>query len=379
MDNLGKVSLEYCPDYGAGLQQSLEAALNRLGGIGTFVKNGQSVIIKPNLLTDRAPDQAVTTHPEVVRAVIHILRKHGAVPSVADSPSNVVKIERVWENTGFCKMCSEENVPLLNLEKAGSVSFDVDGFSFCIARPILDADVIINVPKVKTHVLTTLTAAVKNMFGAVPGFQKATLHKLHPTVPDFGKLVAAIYRKVTPHLNIADGIVGMDGDGPSAGRPVRLGFIAASASGFAMDLALCRLLKIDPGSVSYLKYLSQPGTLSEVMSRLEINGTPPDSPELSGFRTPGTLRARLIPGWLVKLLGPLVWLAPEIMSEKCIACGRCVQACPVSALSMAAGQKPVLERKKCIGCCCCHEVCPEKAIRMIQSPFLAFVRRGKMP
>jgi len=382
MKNNSTVALEHCRSYDAAeLHTAMGRLLETIGGMGVFVKHGQNVLIKPNFLTDSTPDEAITTHPEVVRAIIHILKQHGAKPFVADSPSNVVKIEKVWEKTGFKAMCAAENVPLVCLEKSGAVSYKIDGFSFSIAKPILDADVIINVPKVKTHMLTILTGAVKNMYGAVPGFQKMNLHKLHPTVPEFGKLIAAIYRKVPPHLNIADGVVGMHGNGPSAGIPINLGFLAASRDAVALDLTLCRLMNIDPSAVPYLRHLSITGYPEEKQKHIESAGASAESFVIKNFKAPDTLRARMIPGWLVSILAPFVWIAPSI-SGKCISCGRCVKGCPVTALSFVNADKkgkPVLDRKKCIGCCCCHEVCPAKAITMVQSSLLGFVRRSKMP
>ena len=224
MTGQARVALTRCASYSVGVQEAVEQLFALLGGLDAFVKPGQSVLIKPNLLSAREPVEAVTTHPEVVRALIRIVKKHGAEPSVADSSSNVIKIEDLWTRTGFRAVCVEEKVPLLNLEKAGSVACSVNGFSFTIAKPVTEADVVINVPKVKTHVLTIFTGAVKNMYGAVPGFQKASLHKSYPTPREFGDLMAAIYSRAKPHLSIADGIIGMEGDGPSPAGLFRSGF-----------------------------------------------------------------------------------------------------------------------------------------------------------
>jgi len=368
------VSIVKCSNYSRELPEALDRLLSHLGGITSFIKPGQSVVLKPNLLSDHAPEEAVTTHPELVRALIRVARRHGVSPVVADSPANVVKLERVWERTGFRSMCAEENVPLLNLEECGSTAFKVNGFSFSIAKPLLDADVIISISKVKTHVLTVLTAAVKNMYGAVPGFQKTMLHKLHPTPSEFGALMAAIYEKIPPALNIADAVYGMDGDGPSAGRTIHMGFLAASSDAVALDMTLCRMLKIKPDVVPYLT----PYLKGERQRVINVAGENADTVLSEPFRTPSTLRMRLIPRPLVRALAPLVWIRPSV-SNKCVVCGRCVKACPVKALSITNEQKPVLDTGKCIGCCCCHEICPERAIVMAQSPFLAFVRRGKMP
>ena len=380
MNNNSTVALEYCGNYEAReVQAAVDKLFDDLGGVKTFVKAGQSVLIKPNLLTDRTPEQAVTTHPEVVRAIIRILKRHGANPFVADSPANVVKIEKVWEKTGFRKMCDEEQTPLVSLEKSGVIGYNVDGFSFNIAKPVLDADVIINVPKIKTHTFTTFTGAIKNMFGTVPGFQKMNLHKLHSNVADFGKLIAVIYRHVPPHLNIADAVVAMHGEGPSSGQPIRLKFLAASSDAVAMDHAICRLLKINPSTVPYLQYLSVSGSNEETEEQIETVGMLTYNLSMKNFIIPSTMLMHMIPQWLANLLAPFVWIAPSI-SDKCIKCGRCAEGCPTKALSIPHKQSiPVLDHKKCIGCCCCHEVCPAAAITMRQSPLLNFVRRGKFP
>jgi uncharacterized protein (DUF362 family)/NAD-dependent dihydropyrimidine dehydrogenase PreA subunit len=296
---------------------------------------------------------------------------------VADSPANAVKLDRVWERTGFGAMCAAESVPLLNLEQRGSVRFEADGCSFTVARPVAEADVVINLPKVKTHMLTTLTAGVKNMYGIVPGFQKTHLHREHPRPSDFGRLMAAIYRTSPPALTIADAVTGMEGDGPSSGSPVRLGFLAASGDAVALDHVLCRMLGIPPSRVAYLTRLCDTDSgFSESAIRVAECSDDPVPPV--SLRLPSAVPPSLIPRPLVRLLAPLVWIRPGV-SDTCTSCGRCVRACPAAALSAgASGRPPALDPRRCIGCCCCHEVCPAGAIRMVQSPLLSLLRRGPL-
>ena len=366
-ENAKRVAFEACRDYSDSLEDALHRLLAPLGGMAAFVQPGQSVLIKPNMLTDRAPDEAVTTHPEVVRAIVRAVRDCGGNPSVADSPASAAKLEQVWEKTGFRAMCEAEGVPLLNLERAGSLPFTVDGISFHVAKPVLEANVLISVPKVKTHTLTTLTAAVKNLYGTLPGYQKAQLHMAFPSPSEFGRMLRAISSKVRPALHIADGIIGMEGEGPAAGRPVALGFLAAATDAESLDLALCRLLGVSPAAVPYLD-----------AAHFCETPLPPGFPEPLRFRVPSTLGARLIPAPLVRLLGRLIWIRPGISEKACIQCGRCVKACPVKALALESGwAAPRLTPSKCIGCCCCHEICPEKAISMMQSPVVRLLRRGK--
>jgi uncharacterized protein (DUF362 family)/NAD-dependent dihydropyrimidine dehydrogenase PreA subunit len=335
-----------------------------------FVRPGQTVLVKPNLLTDRRPDDAVTTHPELVRALVRCIREAGASPVVADSPAGATRLETVWETTGLARVCAEENVPLENLEKGGATRFEIDGCTFHIAQRVLDADALINVPKVKTHVLTTLTAGVKNLYGAVPGYQKALLHKTHPRPDEFAALIRAIHKVVRPVLNVADGVVGMEGDGPSGGRPVSLGVLAASPDACALDLALCRLLRIDPRSVPYLRG-------SEGHEPVLV-GDPLPMLQPATFALPATTPLRFVPRWVIRRLEPFLWIRPDFRTT-CTRCGRCSQACPASALQVQPGERPVLDPSRCIGCCCCHEVCPAQAITMTQSLLLNLMRGGQLP
>ena len=368
-----KVAIAKCLSYDEGLGQAMHTVLDRIGGIRSFVRPGQSVLVKPNLLSDREPVQAVTTHPEVIRVLARMLKAAGARPFVADSPANVAKVERVWERSGMRAVCREEDVPLVSLEKAGSIPFTVDGMVFAVAKSVIEADVIITVPKVKTHVLTIMTGAVKNMYGVIPGFAKTTLHRNYPTPRRFGALLAALYSKVVPQLAIADGIVGMEGDGPAAGQPVRLGFLAASADSVALDTTLCRLLKVDPRAVPYFAELRRRQLGETDWEHIEVVGDAIDSIAPKRFRVPGTLRSRLIPGWLVAMLRPLVWIRPAF-GDACVPCGLCEKACPMQALRVEKGAKPKLAPKRCIGCCCCHEICPHGAIVMASSPLLNLFR-----
>lgn len=373
-----QVALLQCAAYESA-QDALARLIDGLGGMKAFVRPGQSVLVKPNLLTDRLPAEAVTTHPEVVRGVIRLLKDAGARPWVADSPCNVAALPAVWEKTGVAAVCRAEDVPLVNLEQAGSVRIEESGVAFTIAKPALEAEAIVNLSKVKTHVLTGLTGAVKNLYGTVPGFQKTVLHKLYPRRDEFADLLVSVYGRVKPALSIADGVVGMEGNGPSGGTPVALGFLAASTDAVALDTVVAGLLGMKIEDVSYLEAARRRGIGETDLGRIRLLGDPPAAVAPRRFRLPDTIPTRHIPRWLSRPVGALVWHRPAF-GARCVYCGKCVRACPAGALTQERGQRPVLAADKCIECCCCHEVCPEKAVEMRASPllrFAAFLKRGR--
>lgn len=367
-----RVYTVHCSDY-TSVAGAITRLLDGLGGMATFVKPGQSVLIKPNLLTDARPDEAVTTHPEVVRAVIRAVKAVGASPWVADSPANVADLEKVWAKTGMEALCREESVALINLEQSGSETVEEGGVRFTIARSVLEADAIITVPKVKTHVLTGLTAAVKNMYGVVPGFQKTALHKRYPRAGEFGEMLAAVFGHVKPVLAVADGVVAMDGDGPSAGDPFPLGVMAASADAVALDTVLCGMMGMDPARLSYLAAAARRGFGVCDLRQIVVEGDGAKGIPARACRVPKTVPTALIPQWIVKVIEPLIWHRPAF-NDRCISCGQCVKACPVTALQMKPGERPLLNAKACIACCCCHEICPVHAIEMAPSPLFRMVQ-----
>jgi uncharacterized protein (DUF362 family)/Pyruvate/2-oxoacid:ferredoxin oxidoreductase delta subunit len=360
------------------LQAAIEKTVEPLGGFSAFIAQGQKVFIKPNLLSNHPPEDAITTHPEIARAVIRIVRKMGAVPVIGDSPASAMNLESVITQTGFKKMCDEEKIGFTNLEKSGAEKRTVNGYSFSVAKPIIDADVIINLPKVKTHTLTTLTAATKNLYGVIPGYQKTILHKKHSNVGDFGKLLMAIKEAVPVNLSIADGILALEGDGPgSAGIPKKSDFIAASTSIYALDFIIAQIIGVNYKTVPYLKEFEKQH--KNFIRNIKIEGTPIEDIKTQ-FKIPNTTKAKLILPILkpiIPIVGKWIWIRPSF-DEKCISCGLCAKACPENAIKVKKGTLPILNGKACIGCCCCHEVCPKNAITMTQSPLLNLFKKGPL-
>ena len=357
----------HCADYADALPAAFARLLSESAILPAAAVSGRHVLVKPNLLTDREPDKAVTTHPALLRLVLRHLKSSGAIVSVGDSPASAANLQAVLDRTGVGAVCREAGVPFVSFEQAGADSYETDGFRFAIARPVAEADLIVSLPKVKSHSLTKLTAAVKNLYGAVPGYSKTTLHRLHPRPDDFGRLLQAIWRVLPPTVSIADAVVGMEGQGPANGRPVNLGFLAASADPFALDIALCRILRLRPDTIPYLK-----GTLHAHAP--ECSG---DSIDVKSFDIPvGSHLLGLVPSCVAKLAAKVLWVRPRIDGARCVGCGKCAKACPAGALSPGNGAgaeerpAPALDRHACIGCACCHEVCPKDAIRMTPSPVL---------
>ncbi|MBN2564340.1 MAG: DUF362 domain-containing protein, partial [Candidatus Eisenbacteria bacterium] len=255
---------------------------------------------------------------------------------------------------------------LINFEASGSRQVEGELRSYSIAEPVLSADVIINVPKMKTHMLTLYTGCIKNMYGAIPGFAKGRLHNLAPRPVPFSRHVVDVYSIVRPALHVMDAVVAMEGDGPSGGTPRSVGAIIAGTDPVAIDTIVAGMMGCRDGQVATTRIAAAKGLGVSDRAGIEIMGETPASFDLDGFRLPGTAMLNLIPGPLVRALKPWIWIWPRMSIERgCRAekCGLCVRSCPAEAIRMT-GSGPVVDRKKCIECLCCHEVCPEDAVEV---------------
>ena len=366
-----KISISQCDSYNKeNVQSAIDNCLENLGGLSSFIKSGDKVLIKPNILLAKEPEEAITTHPAVIEAVINAVQKIGAIPFVGDSPGGLVgNVGRHWEITGIEEVCNRLNVEILNFEASGVYEKRINGNHYHIAKPVLDVDFVINVPKIKTHGLTTLTCALKNMYGAIPGLTKVNYHKEAPKPSDFSSLVVDIFALTKPNLNIIDGIIGMEGSGPSSGNPKELGMILASTDGVALDSYICHILGKDPMKVATNKIAYERGLGEANINEIEVLGHQP--PAITDFKWPPGISSSMdmVPNFIVKGLMKFYWSRPAINPDLCTNCKSCVNSCPVEALTIGVNI-PEFNYPECINCLCCIEMCPQKAVHLDKS-FLA--------
>ncbi len=361
------VSISECNSYHIKeVQAAVNNCLDNLGGLSSLIKPDDRVLIKPNILLAKAPEEAITTHPALIEAIIMAVKKTGAVPLVGDSPGGLVgNVDKHWKITGIEEVCKRLDIEILNFEAAGVYKKKINGGHYFIAKPVLDVDFIINVPKIKTHGLTILTCAIKNMYGTVPGLTKVNYHKEAPKPSDFAELVVDIFALSKPGLNIVDGVIGMEGSGPSAGDPKELGMILASTDGVAIDSFISHVLGRDPLKIATNKNAYERGLGEVDISKIEVVGYQPEA--ITDFKWPSTIISLdRVPSSIAKGLMRFWWSRPAIDPEICTKCGRCIKNCPVGALS-AGIEIPEFNYPECINCMCCSEMCPEKAIKLEKS------------
>ena len=374
--SLPKVSLIRCSDYDKGrVEHAVRRAVDLLGGMGQFVRPGSRVLIKPNMLAGKAPDKAVTTHPEVVRAVIRLVKEAGGIPSVGDSNA-MGAFGRVAETTGIAAVASEEGARLVELSDV--VKVDAKGVfkHFEIAREALAADAVINLPKAKTHGQMLLTLSVKNLFGCIPGRRKAQWHfKAGVDRQAFATMLVELNGLIKPALHVVDAVVGMEGNGPGNGTPKAINLIAAGTDGTALDMALSDILGVSPDKLPTIKAAKALGVAPYTIQDLTVVGDFAHLREarVGNFKLSSESSVEwTIPEPIRKLLKEALTTKPRMDSDKCMSCLMCKTACPAGAIS-EKGKSLKIDYRACIRCFCCQEVCPVGAIDVVEGWLLRYL------
>ena len=361
-----KVFLSPCNTYDRKhVDQKIREAFAAFGGVNAIVQPGRRALVKPNLLLSAAPDQAVTTHPAVIEAILKLLLDAGARVTIGDSPG-FGSAARVAAKAGIADVAGRLGVPIVEFNDSVEVAAP-DGSLFRkiqVARAALEADAIINVPKFKTHGQMTLTLAVKNLFGCVVGRRKAQWHMAAGRDRDaFARLLLELWRLLAPSFNIVDGIVGMDGNGPSAGRARPIGVLLAGDDALAVDRTAARIAGLDDERFPLVGAARKIGRFDASLREIEVIGGTVDDVALDDFELPAAVDVEFGPRFLRRTLKNALTARPRVNRRKCRACGICADNCPPRAMAMNDSRIRI-DYSACISCFCCQEMCPQHAIEV---------------
>ena len=333
-----------------------------------LIRPGMRVAVKPNLVTRSAPDECAVTHPVVLCAVVSLLKELGASVVIAESPGGPYTpalLKGIYEHSGCAK--AAEYGAELNLDCTwGELRAPEAKLcrSFSVITPLLEADAIVDVCKLKTHCMMGLSAAVKNLFGAVPGLMKPELHCRFPQKDAFGTMIADLCQALHPVLSIVDGITAMEGNGPTGGRPRHVGALLASRSPYAVDLACTEIIGMAPETIPPLRAAMERGLCPRTAQELVWLCEPASRFAVPDFLQPESKSADFItrlPKFLQPLAARLATPSPQIRTAECVGCGKCAESCPQHTITIRA-HKAVIDYSNCIRCYCCHEMCPKHVI-----------------
>lgn len=365
-----EVSVSKCEDYeNYKVRAAIEESLKPLGGLQSVVKKGDRVLIKLNLLTSKKPDEATTTHPAMARAVVQMVQELGGIPVLGDSPggrNTPGSIKALMNKTGMQAVADETGCEIVSFEE-DTVEVTSDTARtykrFTIAKAVKDADVIIALPKLKTHQLTYYTGAVKLLYGYIPGIMKTEYH-LHTgrDVMLFAELLLDLHEMRRPDLVIMDAVVGMEGRGPSAGNPRQIGLVLASKSCTALDFVATYIVGMDPLAVPTVGHAADRNMGPVSMGEITVHGEDPARVIVKDFKRAETMDMSRIPAPLLNMATRMVATKPVIDAQKCKKCGVCARDCPPKAVFFSHGSVPMIDYKKCIRCYCCQELCPQSAV-----------------
>jgi uncharacterized protein (DUF362 family)/NAD-dependent dihydropyrimidine dehydrogenase PreA subunit len=364
-------------EHGDALAERVERLVAPFGGWPAIVKPGERIAVKVNLLRGAEPEKAVSTHPETLRHVLRGIKAAGAVPFVADSPGGrnpPQKMARYWRISGLTDVCREEAVELRDVESEAATFLTPDGHhfrSFPVARSFTEADGIVQVGVLKTHVLMRLTGGVKLTFGCIPGLTKAQMHVRVPDRDDFAEMLLDLHLGLAPRFTIIDGVVAMEGQGPGGGKPYALGSLFAGRDCCALDAAIADRTGHRRREVYTLAAAAGRG-LVDLSDPYELAGDPiaADDHFTAAERD---WEAQIPMSW--RRAGRRLFTArPRVVdAPACIRCGDCQSICAAGAVKVA--ELPVYEDGDCVRCYACVEVCPTGAIDSVNPPLVRFWQR----
>ena len=353
MTSSRSVALVGCEGYGR--ERALEAvrgSIDLLGGMGQFVKPGQRVLLKPNILSPSTPDKCVATHPDVIYAVAKLLVDQGCKVIIAESPGagtiySAANMRKAYETTGYAQVAKDLGIELNEDVGARDVPNPEGDLMkrLRLIEPVFNVDAVVVVSKMKTHLFTYMTGAAKNAFGLVPGMEKATFHARLQEPEEFARMILDVNEFVKPKLEVMDAVEAMEGDGPMSGTPRHVGAILASGSYSALDVVASRIMSIDPKEICTIQAAIRRGLLAEDLSDVELLGGDVQKFIVPDYKRPSTfIGQKRKNGRVMKAMMGLVKvyaLKPSIVRTMCVGCGKCARGCPMKAISMKNGKAKV--------------------------------------
>ncbi|MDC7225796.1 MAG: DUF362 domain-containing protein [Spirochaetales bacterium] len=363
------VAILECDDYNPELiLDKLRESWMLAGGKDVLDVEGKRVLLKPNVLLDSNIKKTATTHPEFFRAAIRLMKELGASEIIAGDSPGFPKPGFKAKGCGLWDVCEDEGIRWYDFLKRSTVIKNPEGRkvkSFTVTDAVENIDLIISLPKLKTHQLMYFTGAVKNQFGMIPGLLKSSFHMKFPTRSDFAAMIVDLHQALKPDFAFMDAIISMEGPGPGNGFAKKTDLLLASSNLLAMDITACRIIGYDPDIIPVIREALDRRVWLENSHDVETAGMRLEDAKIQRFQkikltgSNNQLREFLSPAFIKRFLYNLN-PKPVFIEKRCIRCRECVSICPAEALSCDDMIK--INYDKCIRCFCCHEVCPEDAI-----------------
>ncbi len=380
-----KVAVVRCESYDrVVVERAMQRGIELVGGCCSFAQPGERILFKPNVLWGSNPARCVVTHPEVVRAAVACFNSTNAVLQYGDSSAGLPNAAGALKKSGYPKALASLPVKAVSFIEGKTVEIPagIKVKMLRIAGAALEADGIINLPKLKTHGLVRMTGAVKNLYGCVPGMTKGQYHALFPDPYDFSMLLADIVMLLRPRLHIMDAVYAMEGNGPQSGKPKKLGVLLFSTDPVALDFAACRLINLNPEYVPTIAAGQKCGLGVAEEEKIDFVGDEIKTLTDRSFKVAKKPPVRMSSRGILGKIRRLFLARPVINRKKCILCGRCIESCPIQPKALMRhnrSNQPVYNYRRCIRCFCCQEICPSEAILIRQPlagkllPFAAYL------
>ncbi len=382
MSDMARVALLRCEDYDAKMvKERLREGLFDIGLDPTFFQN-KKVVIKPNLLNASPAERGVITHPEFFRAAVQIVKEGGGIPLMVESPA-FQPLAKVMRKAGYDRVVAEEGCDVAN-PRDTAVLFCESAAQFKrfeISRALFDADVIVNLPKFKTHSLTYITGAVKNFFGIISGLNKSQWHVRARTREDFSDLLLDLYEglmkgfeKPKRLIHMMDAILGLEGEGPGlAGRPRKIGAILVGEDAVAVDCVAVKVVGLERDKATTITHGEKRGLGVGSFEKIDLGGSSLNEFQIHGYVPSHSAKGHPVYRWPLNTERFRNWVIakPVPSRERCTLCYQCKTICPGGAIESSGdhGETPLYRYEKCLRCYCCMEICPEAAISL---------RKGKL-